>query len=405
MQGNECIFDEVVDRRGTNCGRWDTMDRKYNRSNMIHLGVADMDFKSPDAIIQSFQNILDRGVFGYTDLNDAFYTSIQSWMKRRHHSDIPREWIVFCPRINISAGICVETFTEENDEVIINTPSYGPLYQAVVKNHRRVLENPLIQDGTSYRVDFDHLEKIVTERTKMFVLCSPHNPTGSVWTKEELEKIGSFCKRHNLLLFVDEIHSDILAEGTSFVSAMELSETVKERLVLATSLTKTFNIPGVIVAYMVIPNDAIRAGICGKIDQIGMHNPTIFAVSAVESGYMHCDTWYEAMLAYINENERFTRAYFQEHFPQLTIMKRDATYLLWIDYRALGCSEEELEKWFLEEANVSVYMGTVFGEAGRGFIRMNIASPRSVLKEAFDRMARVYGKLEHKDIELIQLNG
>lgn len=396
MLDKKSVFDTVVDRRGTNCGRWDTMDKKYQKPDMIHLGVADMDFRSPDAIIASFQKILDHGVFGYTDLNDKFYLGIQSWMQRRHHVEVERDWIVFCPRINIAAGLCVETLTAPDAEVIINTPAYGPLYQAIAKNHRKVLESPLVCDGESYHIDFEHLETIVTEKTKMFVLCSPYNPVGRVWSREELEELGAFCKKHELILFVDEIHGDIVAENVTFTSALELSETVTERLVLATSLTKTFNVPGVIVAYMMIPNPEIRERIRGAIDRVGMHNPTIFAVAAVESGYMQCDAWYEEMLAYVNENERFTREYFKEHFPELKIMKREATYLLWIDYRALGCTEEELEKWFLDKANVSVYMGTVFGEAGRGFIRLNIASPRAVLKEAFDRMDCVYAQL--KDI-------
>lgn len=178
-----------------------------------------------------------------------------------------------------------------------------------------------------------------------------------------------------------------------FTTALTLSETVRERLIVATSLTKTFNIPGVIVSYMIIPNAEIRSSVAASIDRIGMHNPTIFAVAAVEHGYRECADWYEQMLAYINENEKFTRRYFAEHFPEFEIFERQGTYLLWISYEKLGITEEELEKWFLEKANVSVYMGSVFGEAGRGFIRLNIASPRAMLQEAYDRMANVYSEL------------
>lgn len=251
----------------------------------------------------------------------------------------------------------------------------------------------MIREGDSYRFDFEGLENLVTEKTKLFVLCSPYNPVGRVWSREELEKLGDFCKRHGLFLFVDEIHGDIVAENVTFTSALELPEAVTERLILATSLTKTFNVPGVIVSYMIIPNSKIREQMRKAIDRVGMHNPTIFAVAAVESGYTECDEWYEEMLAYINENECFTRQYFTEKFPELKIMKREGTYLLWVDYRALGCDEKTLETWFLEKANVSVYMGTVFGADGKGFIRLNLASPRSVLQEAFDRMARVYAEL------------
>ena len=387
-------FDEWNERRNTNCGKWDTMDKKYQKEGMLHLGVADMDFRSPKQIIDAFQDILDKGIFGYTDLSDRFYENIRQWMKQKHQAEVSREEIVFCPRINVSSSICVETFTEEMDEVIINTPAYGPLYQAVVKNHRKVVESPLILENGSYKIDFAHLESVVTDKTKMFILCSPHNPVGRVWTREELEEVGAFCKKHDLLLFVDEIHGDIVAEGVTFTTALTLSETVRERLIVATSLTKTFNVPGVIVSYMIVPDEEIRSRIAQTIDRIGMHNPTIFAVAAVEHGYMECEEWYRQMLAYVNENETFTREFFAEHFPEFEILERQGTYLLWISYEKLGITEEELEKWFLEKANVSVYMGSVFGNEGRGFIRLNIASPRAMLKEAYERMAAVYSEIK-----------
>lgn len=387
-------FDEWNERRNTNCGKWDTMDKKYQKEGMLHLGVADMDFRSPKQIIDAFQDILDKGIFGYTDLSDRFYENIREWMRQKHQAEVSREEIVFCPRINVSSSICVETFTEEMDEVIINTPAYGPLYQAVVKNHRKVMESPLILENGSYKIDFEHLESVVTDKTKMFILCSPHNPVGRVWTREELEEVGAFCKKHDLLLFVDEIHGDIVAEGVTFTTALTLSETVRERLIVATSLTKTFNVPGVIVSYMIVPDEEIRSRIAQTIDRIGMHNPTIFAVAAVEHGYMECEEWYRQMLAYVNENETFTREFFAEHFPEFEILERQGTYLLWISYEKLGITEEELEKWFLEKANVSVYMGSVFGNEGRGFIRLNIASPRAMLKEAYERMAAVYSEIK-----------
>lgn len=389
-------FDEVIDRRGTNCGKWDTMDKKYERGDLIHLGVADMDFRSPQPIVDSFRKCLDHGIFGYTDLSDSFYEGFISWMKRRHSVHVSREEIVFCPRINISSSLCVETLTREGDEVLIQTPAYGPLYQSIVKNNRKVVNNPLILTGERYAIDFEKLEEQVSLDTKMFILCSPHNPVGRVWSQKELERIGEFCVKHDLILFVDEIHGDITAQGVNFISSLALSEKIRDRLVVATSLTKTFNIPGVILSYLVIPNKEIREKVAGEIDRIGMHNPTIFSMAAVETAYTRCDDWYEAVLAYIDENEQYTRKFFSENMPEFHICPREGTYLLWIDYRNLGCTEEELDKWFIEEARVSVYMGTVFQEEGRGFIRLNIASPRKLLKEAYERMAKAYDRIKTK---------
>lgn len=389
-------FDTILDRRNTSCGKWDARDQRYGGTDFIHLGVADMDFKSPPPIIEKLHQRVEHGVFGYTNLDDGYYNGFISWMEKRHNVTVDRNEILFCPRINVSSSLCVGTLTQVGDEVVIQTPAYGPLYQAVVKNNRKIVENPLVEENGRYTIDFASLEKCISDKTKMLILCSPHNPVGRVWSKEELEKIGQLCVQHDLILFVDEIHSDITAPGIEFVSALSLSEEVRERLVVATSLTKTFNIPGIIVSYLVIPNEELRRKVSACIDRVGMHNPTVFAVAAVETAYTQCDDWYEAMLSYIDENERFTRQYFKEHMPEFHICPREGTYLLWIDYRALGCTEEELEKWFLEQARVSVYMGTAFQEEGRGFIRVNIASPRALLKEAYDRMIAVYDRLDKK---------
>lgn len=395
MSQKNLDFDTIIDRRHTSCGKWDTMDQKYGSVDLIHLGVADMDFPSPQPIIDSFQKCLDHGIFGYTDLTDKYYEGFITWMKKRHSVEVKREEILFCPRINISSSLCVDTLTQKGQGVIIQTPAYGPLYQSIVKNNRKVLENPLKLEGDKYTIDFEKLEELSGPDTKMLILCSPHNPVGRVWTKEELEAVGRFCVEKDLLLFVDEIHGDITAKGVDFVSSLNLSPEVRERLVVATSLTKTFNIPGVILSYLVIPNQELRQKVADSIDRIGMHNPTIFSMAATETAYTECDDWYEAMLSYIDENENYTREYFSKYLPGFHIYPREGTYLLWMDYKALGLGEEDLEKWFLEEARVSVYMGTVFQEEGRGFIRVNIASPRKLLEQAYERMRKAYPKLNN----------
>lgn len=386
-------FDQVIDRRGTNCGKWDTMDAKYGKKDMLHLGVADMDFASPDAITAAFEAVTRAGVYGYTDLNDGFYDGIIRWFQKRYATQVKREWIVFCPRINIASSICVAEYTKPGERVMMHTPAYGPLRNAILKNGREIVESPLKRNANHYEIDFAQMEQAVTADTRMLILCSPHNPTGSVFKREELQKIGDFCEKHDLILFVDEIHADIVRRGVQCDTVLGLDERIKNRLVLATSLTKTFNVPGVIVSYMIIPNETLRERMRSVIDRIGMHNPSIFAVEAVEKGYSSCDDWYEEMLSYVDANEDYVRAYFAAHFPQLHILDRQGTYLLWIDYSALNKTEAEVEAWFLERANVSVYMGSVFGADGNGYIRFNLASPRSILTEALERMQKVYQEL------------
>lgn len=386
-------FDKRIDRRGTNCGKWDTMDQKYGSQTMLHLGVADMDFAAPDAIINEFDKINKAGVFGYTDLSDGFYTGIQRWYRKQYGIEVERDWIVFCPRINISSSICVAELTKPEEKVMMHTPAYGPLRGAIQKNGREMISSPLVRRGNRFEIDFEQMEAAVTPDTRMLILCSPHNPTTRVFSEEELNKIADFVVKHDLILFVDEIHADIVRKGVESRTMLQAEGGIQKRLIVASSLTKTFNIPGVIVSFMVIRDEAIRSRVRAAIDRIGMHNPTIFAVSAVEKGYTECDEWYEEMLEYVDANEDFTRRYFAEHFPEFQIMDREGTYLLWFDYSATGKNSEEMEKWFLEQADVSVYMGSVFGEGGDGYIRLNIASPRSMLEEAYERMRKVYPKL------------
>ena len=389
----DAMFDTPVDRRNTNCARWDTMDKIYGGTNLIHLGVSDMDFKTPPAITAAFQKCLDHGIYGYTDLSENFYAAILRWQRDKNGVDARKEEIVFCPRISISASLAVEVYTRPGDEVLLHTPSYDALHEAIVKNGRVARTSPLKDVGGRYEIDFDALERLVTPQTKMYILCSPFNPVCRVWTPAELEKIGAFCVRHDLILFVDEIHGDIVAPGVRFTSALTLPGAVRERLVVASSLTKTFNIPGVIVSYLLIPNPDLRAKMEADIDRLGMHNPNVFAVPAVEEGYTHCDDWYAGMLRYVDENERWTRDYFAKNFPGFTIYPREGTFLLWISYAKEGCTGEALSDWFLHEAGVEVYMGTKFGPDGKGFFRLNIASPRCLLAQAYAQMVAAYPKL------------
>ncbi len=389
-------FDSVIERQNSNCAKWDTQAKKYGKNDLIHLGVADMDFQAPQPILDGMQKIIEHGVLGYTDLNEAFYTCIQNWIYKKTGVHILKEWIVFCPRINIASSISVACATGEDSHVIINAPAYSPLVDAIVKNNRIAIQNPLKRIGERYIMDFDYLEKVVSDQSEMFILVNPDNPSGRAWSKEELNQLVAFCKKHQLILFSDEIHGDILAKDIEYTSALTLIESLDNQLIYVNSLTKTFNIPGVIVSYMVIPDQQLREKVTKEIDRIGMHNPNIFAVTAVEAGYSACDTWLAMLNCYIDDNEMFFRNYVENYLPQFHVLPREGTYLLWIDYSQLDVSEEALEQWFIEEAKVEVYMGSAFGEEGRGYIRVNLATSRSRLEEALLRMKKAYLLLVEK---------
>ncbi|WP_029450673.1 MalY/PatB family protein [Clostridium algidicarnis] len=380
------LFDEIINRRGTNCGRWDTMDTLYKDPEIIHMGVADMDFKSPPAIIKGFKEIIDQGVFGYTDLSEGLFNSIQRWYIKQYEIEIPKEWIVFCPRINISSSLCVSIFSNEGDDVIINTPAYGPLQNSITKNNRNKVFSNLKLEDDLYVIDWPDMNKKVSNKTKMMILCNPHNPTGRVWNKKELVEISDFCIEKDILLYCDEIHGDITANGIKHTTMINLSDELNERLIVAGSMTKTFNIPGVIVSFLIIPNKQLRDKVKEEIDRIGMHNPSIFAVKAVEEAYNNCDEWYEEMKEYIDGNDDLVRRFLSEKFPEFKVMPRQGTYLLWINYSKSGKTSKEIETWFLEKAKVSVYMGDVFGQGGDGFFRFNLASSKLIIQEVLNRM-------------------
>lgn len=277
---------------------------------------------------------------------------------------------------------------------MINSPSYSPLREAIAKNGRTIVENHLVLENEHFCMDFKAMEKLVDKRTEMFLLVNPDNPSGRVWSREEMEKLADYCVRHNLLLFVDEIHSDILAEGVRHHSVLSLTGSIEDHYIYAGSLTKTFNIPGIIVSYMIIPNKGLRDKVKAAIDRIGMHNPTIFSVAAVEAGYGYCQDWLKEVLSYINQNEILFRNFIAEHMPSFTILPREGTYLLWIDYKTLGISEEALLDWFINQAKVEVYMGSNFGQDGIGYIRVNLATSRLLLEQALEQMRKAYPLLK-----------
>jgi len=383
-------FDQVINRRKTNSSKWDMMDERFENHQMIHLGVADMDFKAPPAIIHRLRENIEHGIFGYSEISERFYQAIIKWIKRRTNQTIPKEWIVYSIRVKTSVSLCVELFTKVGDEIILHSPFYNPLYQSIVQNNRIFIESPLKLVEGRYEIDFRQLESVVTKNTKMMILCNPHNPTGRVWDREELRKLEEFCTKYDLLLFSDEIHSDILAADKIFYSVLENRD--NHNLIVASSLTKTFNIPGIMVSYMIIPNQGLRDKVCTAIQRIELESANIFAISALEAGYGEGEWWYQEMLLYINENDKYTRAFFKVHMSEFKILPREGTFLLWVDYQALQCSESELTEWFAS-VGVSVILGSTFGTSGEGYFRINIAAPRALLKMAYERMVSGYSHI------------
>ena len=358
--------------------------------DVIPLSSADPDFPPSQEILDTLHEYLNGGYMPYvpplgiTGLRETLAEGI--W-KRKHEKTEP-EWFIPTDSAARAMQIAAAAVLAPGDEAIIFDPVDLMFGVSIGMAGGKAIYYPCQKHGGHW--DFSDLEGYITPKTRMLCLCNPHNPTGRAWTKEELVQVADFCREHDLILFTDEIHGDLMKAGVRHQTALDVTEEMNDRLILASSPTKTFNIPGVIVSYMIIPNEKLRKEIEVTIDRIGMHNPTIFAVTAVEKAYTECDDWYEAVKKYIDANEVFTRDFFAKHFPEFHVYPREGTYLLWIDYQKTGLTEQKLEEWFLKKANVSVYMGSVFGEDGRGCIRLNLASPRKVLDEAYNRMLKVW---------------
>lgn len=403
-------FDQCIDRRGTDSAKFDEQDWKYGCTDMIHLGVADMDFRSPEPIIDAMRGIVDRGVFGYTVLPRNYRSLTAEWMKRRYGVEIRPEWAVFSPRINMAMNMAVETFTSSSDGIVLHTPAYTALQNAIEKYDRPMIESPL---ELSYKKDEDQggirqahepswhmnlsalrasLDRARENGTpaRMMLFCNPQNPTGRVWRHRELRQVAELCREYGLLLISDEIHADFIRPGFCFTSMLEFRELLDNRLIVCNSVTKTFNVPGLILSNLIIPDPSIRRAMESTIDRWGLHNPNIFAAGIMEAAFTGCDDWIEEVNAYLEGNRLFVEEYLKSHLPKFQVIPAEGTYLLWVSVKELHKSPEEIEEFFTCRARVSVYMGSRYGRRTRDFIRLNIASPRSVLEEAMERIQKAY---------------
>ena len=391
-------FDEQIDRRNTNSAKFDETDALFG-SDVMHLGVADMDYRSPKPIIEAMQNIVEKGVFGYTIWPENYEELVSQWMKRRYEQETKTEWVVFSPRINMALNMAVETFTNEGDGIVLHTPAYTALQNAVEKYNRVMIESPLVLENGRYKMDFQQLRRNLDEKkaqgvcAKIMLLCNPHNPTGRVWEIEELQEVVDICKEYDLLLISDEIHEDFVKKGHKFVSCLHFQEDLQGRMIVCNSITKTFNVPGVILSNLLIPDQGIRERMKETMDRWGLHNPNIFAAGIMEAAYTQCDEWIEQVNAYLDENYEFLKKYLEKNMPELEVIPSEGTYMAWVQTEKLQISPEELEKFFIEDAKVSVYMGSRYGKHTDSFIRINIATSRSYLQEALERIRAQYYKI------------
>lgn len=384
-------FDEFHDRKNTNSLKWDQFkDRlklKYqveDASDILPMWVADMDFAIPQAVADAIKERLNHPIFGYSYVSDACKNAIQGWFERRHNWHIDTNTLMFHQGVVPALATIVETFTQPGDKICISTPVYPAFFNIPSAQHREVIECDLVASDGSYQFDFSSLEEQFKAGVKVYVLCSPHNPGGVVWPREDLEKLVELCIQYDILLVSDEIHADIVFEGYKHIPTLAVKNADKAKIITCIAPTKTFNIAGVHAAIMVVPDKELRAQLNKDKQAHGRDDLNVLAAAAVQAAYEQGYEWVDAMTAYVSSN----MDYVTEHLNKLEgikVAKPQSTYLIWIDYRGTGLSESEIMHRLLEKGKLAIEPGTKYSEAGRGFLRMNVACPLETVKDGVER--------------------
>ncbi len=386
-------FDKIINRKGTNCLKYDYAVERGKPADVLPLWVADMDFTVSEEITKSLHAAVDHGIYGYTQPKDAYYNAITNWMEKNHNWKTKREWIMKTPGVVFALGAAVKAFTKPGDAVLIQNPVYYPFTNIIRDNDRRVIDNTLVYEKrvtegkSQYSIDYEDFErKIVQEHIKLFILCNPHNPVGRVWTREELQYLGEICLRHHVIVVSDEIHNDFVYPGFEHTVFANVDPRFAEFTVTCTAPSKTFNLAGLQISNIFISNETLREAFQKEIDKTGYDEPNALGAVACEAAYRGGQEWLDQLRAYLLENLNFLRAYLQEKLPQIHLVEPEGTYLVWLDCSELGISGKELDQFIVEKAGLWLDGGAMFGPSGADFQRVNIACPRATLELALDKL-------------------
>ena len=383
-------FDEIVNRRGTDCLKYDFAVRRGMPEDVLPLWVADMDFKTTSYVEDAVIERTKHGIFGYSESGEEYFKAVAGWMQRHHNWEIRPEWLIKTPGVVFALAMAVKAFTEKGDSVLIQQPVYYPFSEVIRDNGRVVVSNDLyLGEDNRYHIDLaDFEKKIVEYYVKLFLLCSPHNPTGRVFTKEELTAMGDLCVKHGVKVVSDEIHNDFVFQGEHTVFASVKKE-YEEISVICTSPSKTFNLASMLISNIFIPNRELRQRFRHEVDAAGISQLSVLGLVAAKAAYGQGDKWYEQMMSYVGENIRYVKEYVKENLPGVTVIDGEGTYLLWLDSRGCGLGPEELDHRIIYEAKLWLDSGKIFGGTGAGFQRINVAAPRAILTECLERIRKI----------------
>ena len=390
MSERNLDFDKVIDRRNTRCLKYDFAKRRGMPEDVLPLWVADMDFATSSYIEDALIERAKHGIFGYSEVQTPYFEILANWLKKHHNWDVQEKWLIKTPGVVFALAMAVKAYTEIGESVLIQAPVYYPFYEVIRDNGRKIVENELyLGDDNRYHIDFEDFEdKIISEKVRLFILCSPHNPVGRVWTAEELVKLGDICVKHGVIVVSDEIHADFVFKGRHHVFA-SLKKEFENISITCTSPSKTFNLASIMMSNIFIPNHELKRKFRKELDAAGTSQLGIMGLVACEAAYSKGEEWYRSMIEYVRKNIEFTKEYIAENILDVSMIDIEGTYLVWLDFHKTGLSAEELDRRIILNAKLWLDSGKIFGKCGEGFQRINVACPRSILKEALDRIKNI----------------
>ena len=380
-------FDQIIDRRNTNCVKYDNLANVFGSTDILPMWVADMDFRTPSFVMNALRKRLEHEVLGYTFACEEWYTSIINWLQSRHGWKVKREELTFMPGIVRGLAFAIQCFTEKGDKVMVMPPVYHPFFLVTEKNKREVVYSPLVLRDGQYYIDFDRFRKDI-QGCKILILSNPHNPGGRVWTREELEQIAEICYESKTLVISDEIHADLTLPPYQHITFALVSEKARQNSLVFMSPSKAFNMPGLASSYCIIENKEICRCFQEYMEASELSEGHLFAYLSVAAAYSNGTEWLDQVLAYIQSNIDFTDAFLSEYIPNIKMIRPQASYLVFLDCRTLGLNQKELVDLFVDGAHLALNDGTMFGKEGEGFMRLNVACPRSVLEKALKQLKK-----------------
>lgn len=388
-------FDEIIQRKGSDCIKADAAGMFLGADDVLPMWVADMDFRTPDFIIEKLKNRLDHEILGYPLRPDGFFTSIMQWVLAHHNWKIEKDWMLFSPGIVPAVNMAVLSYTSPGDKIITQPPVYFPFFSAVTDHGRELVYNPLVLKEGRLCMDFEDLEKKAADGARMIILSSPHNPGGSVWTQDELQQLAGICLKYNIIMLSDEIHCDLVYDPYKHIPLASLSPEIAALTFTAVAPSKTFNLSGLSTSAVIIPDESMRLKFSKTLDHLHIGLGTVFGNIASEAAYTNGYAWTRELMAYLSKNLDFMQDFIGKRIPRIRMIRPEATFLVWLDCRELGLDDKALNDFFLQKAKLGLNPGIMFGPGGEGYMRINIGSPLSTIKQALQQLESAVNTLDH----------